>query len=59
MLLQDTHGLVDIIQRHFGMSVGKPVLEHSVHDALVGVPFGIGVTLGLVPDIDVSAAGAD
>ena len=50
MGLQYAHSLMDVIQRHFTMAVRETVFQDGVYDALVGVPFGVGISFGLVPD---------
>ena len=38
VLAQDTHGLLHVVERHFGMSVGQTVLQHGIDNALLFGP---------------------
>ena len=56
MLAQDTHGLLHVVERHFGMSIGQTVLQHGIDDALLVVPCSGQMPFVVVPYAAVTAA---
>ena len=55
MFTQDAHGLLHIVERHFGMGIGQTVLQHGIDDALLVVPRCGQMSLVVVPHTTVAA----
>ena len=55
VLAKNTHGLLNVVERHFGMSIGQTVLQHSIDDALLVVPCSGQMSFVVVPYAAVTA----
>ena len=55
VLTQDTHGLLHVVERHFGMSIGQTVLQYGIDDALFVVPCSGQMSFVVVPYAAVTA----
>ena len=55
----DAKGLLDVLQRHFGVAVGHAVFEHGGRDAVFGEPLGHFIAFVVYAQLHVTAAGAD
>ena len=55
VLAKNTHGLLNVVERHFGMSIGQTVLQHGIDDALLVVPCSGQMSFVVVPYAAVTA----